>query len=41
MDELIGAVGIEDTIFDDEVEDLEDTDRRKSSFTGFKGNTND
>ena len=41
MDEIIGAVGIEDTIIDDEIEDLEDAGKRKSSFTGIKGETND
>ena len=36
-EEIIGAVGIEDSIYDDEVEDLEEAAKRKSSFTGLKG----
>jgi YteA family regulatory protein len=37
--EIIGAVGIEDTIIDDEVEDPEDAAKMKTTFTGEKGDS--
>ncbi len=36
-EEVIGSVGIEDTIIDDEVDDIEDASKAKTTFTGSKG----
>ncbi|AZO94415.1 TraR/DksA C4-type zinc finger protein [Halocella sp. SP3-1] len=33
-DEIVGSVGIEDSIFDDEIDDLEESDDEKTTFTG-------
>lgn len=37
QDEIIGSVGIEDSLIDDELDDLYDTAKRKTTFTGIKG----
>lgn len=37
QDEIIGSVGIEDSLIDDEVNKLEDTAKRKTTSTGIKG----
>lgn len=37
QDEIIGSVGIEDSLFDDEVDNLEEAAKRKTTFTGIKG----
>ncbi len=39
-DETVGSVGIEDTIFDDEADDIEGTAKKRTSFTGRKGEDN-
>lgn len=36
-DETVGSVGIEDSLFDDEVDDLEEASKAKTTFTGIKG----
>ena len=36
-DETVGSVGIEDSLFDDEVDDLEEASKAKTTFTGNKG----
>lgn len=38
-DELVGAVGIEDSLIDDEVDNLEEAEKTKTTFTGIKGQT--
>lgn len=37
QDEIIGSVGIEDSIIDDEVDDLYEAEKTKTTFTGIKG----
>lgn len=37
--ENVGAVGVEDTLIDDEVEDIEDAAKMKTTFTGSKGDS--
>lgn len=38
-DEIVGAVGIEDTLIDDQVEDLEGAAKKKTTFTGIQGDS--
>ncbi|MFW5988566.1 MAG: TraR/DksA C4-type zinc finger protein [bacterium] len=36
-DEIVGSVGIEDSIIDDQVDNLEEAAKTKTTFTGLKG----